>query len=444
MKQFKFLLHNEYQRITADNTLTRIGDLSRDNLNSLVKSVISEENACIRNGNFQNPSGWTFELKESSFYIQKKSAEEVYVIAHKDAETITVDAAEPVQDRYDLIQGRYSVVEENSTSVDIIDPSTGIISQSSYNIDKTIKLDINVKKGTPGAGVAPSLDVATAATTTGTVDLSSNVDLSTNYNLKIDIDKSGTPVEIDCRGATPSATTIAEIISAINAAGFGTIASNSGGYLKIDSLTTGEDSYINFTPPTANDAITLIMGLTITPNYDYEYQGGIAYFKLGEVRLQGGSANLVAADLRDIDDRGSWTADVNNIIKIEDLYNLFLSQGNTKLSSQALDVGVAVKDPVYYNNTTGKWEKASFTNPPEGMATDIVSNEVVMNGWKNGLSGFIANTWYYMDSSGNLTTNKTLIQIGYAASITEFIVDIKIDIHMEERALSYAYFLGGE
>ena len=80
--------------------------------------------------------------------------------------------------------------------------------------------------GSAGGGVSPDLDAAVEGSITGTADLSSNVDLSVNYNIKLDIDKTGTFVTVDCRGGTPAATTIAEITTILNAAGFGTIATN--------------------------------------------------------------------------------------------------------------------------------------------------------------------------------------------------------------------------
>jgi len=438
MKDFIFLKHNEFQRIAANRTLTRIGDLARDNLSSLVSGLISEENAVFRGGNFENPSGWTFELEASGFFIQKKDTEQVYCIAQQDKKVITVDAAHATLDRYDLIEARYSVTDENASTVDIIDPSTGTLTQQSKNIDRRIELEVQVTKGTAGAGVAPSLTGGDAATITG-IPVITTVDLSTNYNLKFDIDESGSPVTIDCRGGTPSATTIAEVIALINAAGFGVIATNDGSdHLVITSTTVGGDSHVTFYPSTADDALNDLLGLTIIPNYEYDYVGGVAFFKLGEIRTQGGSANLVSADLRDVDDRGSWTADVNNIIRLEDLRTFQLNAGNLRLTAQAVDVGASVKDPVYYNNSTGKWENASFANPPSAMYTDSSSNEVTLRGWKSGLSGFIANTWYYMDSSGNLTTSRTKIQIGYAASTTDFIVDIQID--NEDDAIYFGYF----
>ena len=69
MKSLKTLRHTANQRITAIDTLTRIGDLARDNMHSLMKGTISEESVCLRGGDLGNIAGWTFDLEAGCFYI---------------------------------------------------------------------------------------------------------------------------------------------------------------------------------------------------------------------------------------------------------------------------------------------------------------------------------------------------------------------------------------
>ena len=113
----------------------------------------------------------------------------------------------------------------------------------------------------------------TGATTTsiytGTIDLSATIDLSTNYNIKLEIDQSGIPIQIDLRGSIAAQTTITEIINTINDAIGLTIASETNssggtgtGYITLKSTTSGErTSEIKFVQPTNYDATTSVFGL---------------------------------------------------------------------------------------------------------------------------------------------------------------------------------------
>lgn len=96
---------------------------------------------------------------------------------------------------------------------------------------------------------------------TSNQDGSGNFDLSTDYNIRLAIDD-GTPQVIDCRGGTPAATTLAEVMAAINAV-FAGAASHDGTYLTI----TGTAA-VTFSDPAANDATEVLFGLT-SDDYDY-------------------------------------------------------------------------------------------------------------------------------------------------------------------------------
>jgi hypothetical protein len=433
MQDVKFLRHNEFQRISYDGVLTRFGELQRDNINTLMFGLISEENVYTKGGTFQNPSTWNFELEQDGFFIQKKTVREVYTIAQQDLIALSVAAADPALDRYDLVQARYKKTAENTNTVDIIDGGSGIISQDTREVDFRSELEVEVVTGTPGAGISPGLSAAGSASITGTVDLSSPVDLSNDYNLKLDIDKTGTFVTVDVRGATPAATTLTEIKTAINAAGFGAVATDNGTNLIISSLTTGEDSYVNFLPPTSNDALNEILGLTESANYSFEFQGEIEYFKIGEVRVQGGSSALVADDLRGLDKKGLWTQDQNNITKLFDLKSLTTSSlGAVILTGESVDGTLVEKDCVRWNTSTNQWEKASFNDLPLGVITDVSAGEITLFGKKDGLTGLTDTVTYYMDSTGNLTTTQTFVKIGNSIETTSLVVDIDLSDTMEE------------
>jgi len=176
--------------------------------------------------------------------------------------------------------------------VDIMSTEGGLIIDSLADTDLQV-VDagggvINVKAGVGydkfGQRLYLAVDDSASGEYIGTVDLSSPIDLSTNYNVKIDVDDAGA-AEIDCRGATPAATTIDEIVAAINAAGFGTIAFRadsvgnpitSGDYILVKSATTGGSSEVEFVAPASLDATNEIFGLS-EGAYPHTYNGGSGY-----------------------------------------------------------------------------------------------------------------------------------------------------------------------
>jgi len=149
----------------------------------------------------------------------------------------------------------------------------------SVETDLRIKLIKRIYKARPSVHNVARTDAdftsGSEATIIGTVDISRSINLSTNFNLKIAVDK-GTYITVDCKGATPAATTLAEIIAKINTALGATIATAyDNKYLKLTSTTEGETSYIELEAPSGNDATLIIMGLTIDSGYKYEYRGWV-------------------------------------------------------------------------------------------------------------------------------------------------------------------------
>lgn len=90
------------------------------------------------------------------------------------------------------------------------------------------------------------------------------------------------------------------------------------------------------------------------------------------------------------------------------------------LDGQTIDGGVGTNDCVY--NNAGTWSKAGSSNKPYGVYEG--SNIVVLRGLIV-LSGLTANSNYYMDSSGELTTTATPTFIGVSLSTTELMIDIQ-------------------
>ena len=114
---------------------------------------------------------------------------------------------------------------------------------------------IRVADGAEAAATVDLLDDGTQADFISTVDLVSNVDLSTNKFVAIDIDNAG-PITIDLAGATPAATTRAEILALLQAAlssSVVTIANAAGGsgeeFLQLTTVAGGATAEIEFAAP---------------------------------------------------------------------------------------------------------------------------------------------------------------------------------------------------
>lgn len=109
----------------------------------------------------------------------------------------------------------------------------------------------------------------------GCVNLRNGANLTTAYKIKLSIDKT-TFVEIDVAGGTPGIKTIDQIVNNINT-GFGsTIAYKyNDDYLMIRSNTKLSNSFLEFIPPSSNDCLNLILGLSISTSYHYIFQGWV-------------------------------------------------------------------------------------------------------------------------------------------------------------------------
>lgn len=102
-------------------------------------------------------------------------------------------------------------------------------------------------------------EAATRARVKGKPDLSRGVDLRQERFLRISVD--GAPAaDVDCAGVRPRATTLAEVVEAINGK-VGEIASHDGKHLVLASPKTGAGSRIVFEPPRAADALGTLLGV---------------------------------------------------------------------------------------------------------------------------------------------------------------------------------------
>jgi hypothetical protein len=98
-----------------------------------------------------------------------------------------------------------------------------------------------------------------SARVVGTIDLAGGVDLSDRRYLRLLIDGSHL-AEVDCAGTNPAATTLQQIVNAINSALGMTVASHDVHFLILTSPLTGFASTIQIQPPAAQDATQLLFG----------------------------------------------------------------------------------------------------------------------------------------------------------------------------------------
>lgn len=311
-KNLRTLQQSRRQRIEHDKVLSRLGDLDIRNLgvNSRIQFSNDESlDALIIEGlEATHNSGMDVDLSMPASVVQHLTGG-VFIPFHESEDgasvrTLTIADGDGSNPRLDIIQGR--VAKRNA----LLDPAADFISQTTKNItpqstyrDFEYYLETQVKAGTPAASPsAPSPDGAEAATFTGSVALTGTLDLSVLNTLAIAVgDEETEIVEVTVSGATPSATTPAEVLSALNAAGFGTIASLDGSdFLQIDSTVNGLRSKIEFRPPVDRDAdaLEVLTGLSIAdPYYTYIYSGANGWFKIAEILVPTGATVLLPADI---------------------------------------------------------------------------------------------------------------------------------------------------
>ena len=99
-----------------------------------------------------------------------------------------------------------------------------------------------------------------------TVTHEGGVDLSTARRIKLGYDEVA-PVEIDCAGVNPAATSLSEIVVAINLALDELIATHDGRRLHLTSPRSGSDARIVFELPSQDDATTLLFGISAPRQY---------------------------------------------------------------------------------------------------------------------------------------------------------------------------------
>lgn len=324
-KSLRYVKQNQYQKIEHDLVITRIGEFNIRLIESLTRGLIVKSDgldAVIFDGLYASPgTGLSIDFSVPAVAVQKLPNGDVrYCIDSNsgNAFNVILDPSDPTFPRRDIIEAQFGIRDKNlDTAVDIADPVTKLISTVSRYRDKEIYMKFQKNTGiASGSPVPPSPTAATYGELLGTVT-TDILDLSTNYILSIAIGDDTEFVDVDCRGATPSATTRVERIAAINGAGFGSIAANIGGAIKIICpTTTGEPSVVKIKQPNlyTADGYAVILGGTITNGYYYEYRGSNNWFKIAEMLITPGSTTISPTFIYSREEKDTdWLADANTI-----------------------------------------------------------------------------------------------------------------------------------
>lgn len=298
---------NPNQRVDHAN-LNDTGYLKLRDYEKIMASVIGDGTNIVLTGLSVAPvSGMTVRVPVGALL---KGAGRGELVLNEASIDLTLDPSDVSLARVDSVEVDFDELQAALQSVDVINPSTGAVSADSKYTRIWAGMKAQVHKGTNGVPAAPVITAATAAALTGSVDISSPIDLSLAYNLKLSVDGAAAVV-VDCRGATPAATTIAEIKAAINAAGFGAIATGTT-YVTLTSTTAGPASAIRLTPPGSSDGLAAILGLAVTANYDYQYAGTGKWAKLAEVAVGAGVTTINAGNISGVVSSSSWTTDAGD------------------------------------------------------------------------------------------------------------------------------------
>ena len=325
MRNMRYLQQSDNSRIEPDLVLTRMGELNIRLINSLVRGLLcqgSGKNAVIIDGLLVTPdTGLTVDISMPAIAVQVMDGDDVEFIMDYNAgqnKSLTLATADGTNRRIDILEATIEKINAYADdTVYIADPVTQSVSPATRYRDKHLQLKLQVKQGTPDISpVPPATTAGTAGKITGTVVIAGTIDLSTKFYLNIAVGVDSEWVLVDCRGVTPAATTLAEIITAINSAGFGGIASNDGSdHLVITCSGTGENSIVKIKEPLdeTKDAYTLILGGVETPGYSDIFTGTNGYFKFCEISVPANTVTLTPTLIRTWQETDVWEAEASLI-----------------------------------------------------------------------------------------------------------------------------------
>jgi hypothetical protein len=471
-RDFRTVNMIEGQKIESDKVIKRIGDISYRDIGSIARAgLIDSGKAAITSGLRVVTGGNMVVSIPTGNMLQRITSGDVLPIRNTEDQTITMSAASGVP-RIDIIECQVkSVTDKNDVAQAVLDSSTGIISLET--IKRDIKYYLSVQKKTGSTTATP----ATAGILTGTVGIPATIDLSAKYLLNLSDGEDGSFQEIDLRGSTPEATTLAEIIANINSAVGRTMASvGAGDTAVLTSIGTGITSYFEIKPPVTNsdaDALQVVFGLSASGVYNYIYHGVNDWIKLAEIDIDAATTVITSSMIRNIDQKSTWASDDTNIsisppalqplserdahpsLAYTDLFPIETAEGLSRYATWDL-VRTAMFIKKIYTNILGK-RNAGSPNTQIDYSFDelwvegvkLTSKSYTLNQAASGALGIdtgavAQSSWYYVhvltNNDGSIDTavlslssttptlpvgytKSQLISMAYTAITTKYFVD---------------------
>lgn len=364
MRDIRTLNNVEGQKIESDLVMKRIGDLAYRNLGTLSRSGFFDSGKALIVGDglrVEPSTGMTVNLPTGVFF---QRFVDVIPCMQISAQTITMDAASG-SPRVDIIEAQVKSIADKSDVTQTATVASGsAISITNETIKRDIKYYLSARKQTN----TTTPTAATAGILTGTVSISGTIDLSEDYLINLADGEDGSYQEIDCRGATPEATTRAEIIANINAAVGRTMAST--GASDVIVLTgdgTGVASYFEIKPPATDadkDAANVIFGISIGGVYRYTYSGTNEWVKIAEIDIGAATTTITSGLIRNIDEKETWASESENVIVAFPVYSKLSDR--TDVTSLTSSHRFPVEDE---NGYQGSVEEEVFDNKYNPVGT---------------------------------------------------------------------------
>ena len=314
MRDLRTMNFTAGQKIESDEVMKRLGTLLSRDLGVLSKINIFDTGKALIIGSglrVEPSSGMTISVP-SGACLQRTV--DILPVLQPSSQAITLDAATG-SPRIDTIEAQVKSVASKGDIVQVGEVASGsggvIISNESIMRDIKHYLAVQKKTGTTDT------TAATQGTLTGIIAISTTIDLSAKYLINLRDGEDGSYQEIDCRGATPSATTRAEIIAAINAAVGRTMASSGpGDVIILTGDGWGEKSTFTLKPVVTDsslDAIFIIFGVSAGGIYKYEYTGTNEWFKIAEIDVGAATTTITSGMIRNIDQKLTWASESGDV-----------------------------------------------------------------------------------------------------------------------------------
>jgi hypothetical protein len=369
MRDFRTLNMSDGQPIESDEVMRRRGELEYRNLTSFAQAALFDEGkALITDGlRVEAYSGMTVKVPTGTLIQREIGVTNtiVGVCVQGEDQLIAMTPADGGA-RVDIVEAQVISMVDKTDYARIGKVATGGIGEGSLSItnqvvNRDVKYKLDVRKQTNTTTVT----AATAAVLTGTVAIPGTIDLSAKYLIRLEDGEDGDWKEIDCRGAIPTATSRAEIISAINTAIGRTIAADgAGNVIELTGFGTGETSYFSLKSPIADsptilenrlDALNVIFGLSIEGNYRYEYRGTNSWIKLAEIDIGAATTTITNALINNIDEKHLWASEASNVVLKNPFFNDPLILQSDSISKSSPKSGGVNFDPgIKVNWTTAQ------------------------------------------------------------------------------------------